>query len=446
MSAVRTVLVAGTVAASLVIVVPATAMATGVPSLPTGTGLQPVCAASYARLGCQADRVVTGPQSEVLSGSTPIGWGARDLEQAHSIPTIGARTGTIAIIDVGADPKLEADLGVYRAEYGLPACTTANGCFGQMDYHGGPALPAPTTAQDKAIDEEIAEETSLDVDMASAACPHCHITEVQIPGSQVPTQPTDPSQPLDYDNYAQAFGVATQTAIAHGAVAVSMSYGLPGDAAMLTGSIAGDLDHSGVAITASSGDGGFDGDDYLWPQGLSTVTSVGGTELVEQSGQYVEGAWSQGGSGCTPGEPGALGQPTSVAATCDGQRASADVSAVADDLAVYDSYTPASGIKLGWIVLAGTSASAPFVAGLYAAAGHLAAVHGPNTLYQAPRLAFSDVTSGSNAAAGTDSGDCVPVSGVISGDGTTFPGRLCQAGPGWDGPTGLGSPRGLLGF
>jgi subtilase family serine protease len=444
----RFAVLVGAVVATAVAITPAVASATPTGSatpVPQATGMQPVCAGAYVQLRCDAERVTTnGPARTAITGSGPIGWGAQDLRKAHQLPSTDSHSGTIAIIDVGADPSLESDLGVYRQQYGLPACTTANGCFQQMDYQGGPALPPATTTADKAVDEQIAEETSLDVDMAGAACPGCRLLEVQIPDSQLPTPPKDPSQPTDYDGYAQAFGTAVRTAVGHGASAVSMSYGLPGDAKMLTGTIASDLDHQGVAITASSGDSGFAGDEYAWPQALPTVTSVGGTELVEQDGSYVEGAWSSAGSGCAPGT--ADGQPATLSALCGNGRSDTDVSAVADDVAVYDSYAPASGIKLGWLVLAGTSASAPFIAGVYTAAGHLAGVHGPNTLYQAPSSAFHDVTSGANGAIGTSDGDCEAVSGVISGSGTTFPNRLCQARQGWDGPTGLGSPRGLPGF
>lgn len=434
MSLPRSALAAGILLACVATAFPATASAT------EGTTLQPVCGNQLVTLACDADRVVTttGPAGTEFTSAAPVGWGALDLERAHHIPTLLTAHDTIGIIDVGADPQLESDLATYRAQYGLPPCAT--GCFQQMDFHGGPPLAPGTTPLDKAIDEEIAAETSLDVDMASAACPHCDILEVQIPDSEVPTQ-----QPPDFDGYAQAFGVAVQTAIAHGANAVSMSYGLPGDTKMLTGTIAADLDHKGVAITASSGDGAFVGNQWVWPQALPTVTAVGGTELVKQSGSYAEGAWSMAGSSCVPGGTPAIGQPASVTALCGGGRASADISAVADDVAVYDSYFPASGLKAGWQVLAGTSASAPFIAGVYAAAGQLAGVHGPNTLYQRPYL-FHDVTSGSNGQVGDAEGDCIPVGSVLSGSNETFGNRMCAAQAGWDGPTGLGTPQGLFGF
>jgi hypothetical protein len=112
------------------------------------------------------------------------------------------------------------------------------------------------------------------------------------------------------------------------------------------------------------------------------------------------------------------------------------VAAVADQatgVATYDTYAPATGVPFNWLVLGGTSVATPFVAGLYVRGGHLSRVIGPNTLYAAPKSAFTDVTVGQNAPAGT----CQSVSAPV---------RLCQAGPGWDGPTGVGAPRGLAAF
>jgi subtilase family serine protease len=315
-----------------------------------------------------------------------------------------------------------------------------------MDYHGGAALPGASTPDDKSIDQEIGIETALDVDMASAACPACRILEVQIPHSATPTAPKDPSQPPDYDGYADAFGTAAQTAIAHGAAAISMSYGLPGDDHMLHSAVASQLAHRGVAIVAASGDAGFQATQYLWPQALPTVTAVGGTELVKESGHFSEGAWSSGGSSCVPSTAPPTGQQALLSTSmCAGARASVDVSAAADNLAIYDNYSPAANHPIGWTVVAGTSAAAPFIAGLYAATGYLGDVLGPNTLYSLSPAKFHDITSGGNGA--ITNGRCVSNSGPTAEDGSikTYDSRLCSAGPGWDGPTGLGSPRGLLG-
>jgi hypothetical protein len=73
------------------------------------------------------------------------------------------------------------------------------------------------------------------------------------------------------------------------------------------------------------------------------------------------------------------------------------------------------------MVFGGTSASAPIVAGVYALGG--------GTSHSSPyghTSSLHDVTSGSN-------GSCT----------VTY---LCTAGPGFDGPTGLGTPSGAGAF
>ena len=85
------------------------------------------------------------------------------------------------------------------------------------------------------------------------------------------------------------------------------------------------------------------------------------------------------------------------------------------------------------VLVGGTSASSPFIAGLYARGGHTSQVIGPNTLYTAPKKDFIDVKLGQNAPPNA----CQNVPAPI---------QLCQSGTGWDGPTGLGSPNGLGAF
>ena len=64
---------------------------------------------------------------------------------------------------------------MYRSQYGLGACTTANGCFKKVDQNGGTSYPA--------TDGGWAQEISLDVDMVSAVCPKCKIVLVEAKSS-----------------------------------------------------------------------------------------------------------------------------------------------------------------------------------------------------------------------------------------------------------------------
>jgi subtilase family serine protease len=376
---------------------------------------------------CHA-RVVT----EGTSGSTPLrsaapaGYGPAELQKAYGLPAASNSTRTIAIIDAGVYPTLEKDLAVYRKTFGLPACTTASGCLKLENYTGG-KQPAPQTgAQGKLVEEEVALETALDLDMASAACPTCHLLEVS-----VPWQDAQDNNDVSTDDFAKA----VNTAVAAGASAVSVSYGYTGDVQNTHGSRLSAFDHKGVAITASTGDEGFNGGIHqAWPSNLPSVISVGGVTLPTVG---KASAWYAAGSGCESVFPAAIGQPVRITASCGGHRAAADISADADPatgVAVRDTYAPSSGEPNNWVVAGGTSASAPYVAGLFARAGHLSAVNGPKSLYSAPAADFTDITSGNNEAYH----QCASYPGVSA--------ALCNAGPGWDGPTGLGVPHGLGAF
>jgi subtilase family serine protease len=390
-----------------------------------GRGVAKVCAGSAAdRCDAEVVTVSTG-SAKPLTSTVPLGYGPADFAAAYNLPAASVgNVGTIAILDEGAYPTLEADLGTYRAQYGLPACTTADGCFKQVNEHGAAPLAPGTTSAQKTFDEEVGVETTLDVDMASAACPSCHILEITVNRDITATN----------DQAALDFGVAMNTAAKLGATSASVSYQFAPDAALDLGAAARDFFHPGLAITASSGDGGYEGTPDGWPQNLPSVTSVGGTSLFSTPGVgngYTETAWDGSGSGCAAELPPALGQPSSVSAVCGGFRAGSDVSADADPTtgaAVYDDYAPASGDPYGWLDVGGTSESSPFIAGIYSRGGNLADVEGPNTLYADPATDFHDVTIGENYP---------PNSGCTT---------LCISGPGWDGPTGVGTPDGLSGF
>ena len=64
---------------------------------------------------------------QVQSFATPQGLVPANLQAAYSIP-VGGTHGTVAIIDAQDDPNAEADLAVYRQQFGLPGL-----------HHGQPA-------------------------------------------------------------------------------------------------------------------------------------------------------------------------------------------------------------------------------------------------------------------------------------------------------------------
>ena len=402
----RSVLLALLTAAAAVlpaVLVPAMSAAT--PSSPTpvvGHQLSRSCAdPSPGWVACRA--VVNSPitssaqvvRQEVTPPAVPRGYGPADLRSAYKLPASGGAGQTVAVVAAYDHPNAEADLGVYRAKFGLPPCTTANGCFRKVGNFGSSALPA--------VDTGWAQEISLDLDMVSATCPDCNILLVEA---------NDPG--------IVNIGIAEDVAVFLGATVISNSYASPSSPFDFV------LDflfynHPGVPITASSGDDGFG---VAYPAASRFVTAVGGTSLVRASNArgWSETAWAGSGSGCADYNAKPVWQHDPGC----GARTVADVSAVADTstgVAVYDSL--AHNGAQGWLVFGGTSVPAPLIAGMYGLAGHGRSLTYASSLY-AHRDRLFDVVSGSNGSCGGS--------------------YLCTAGPGFDGPTGLGTPNGLGAF
>jgi LGFP repeat/Fibronectin type III domain len=351
---------------------------------------------STQHASCNAiiDRNVTG---NATPNGVPWGFGPSDLQAAYQLPSTTAGTGqTVAIVDAYDLPTAEADVATYRAQYGLPACTSASGCFRKVNQDGGTTPPV--------ADAGWGQEIALDLDMVSAACPKCSILLVEAS-----------------DSGMFNLGTAENTAVALGATAVSNSWG-GGEWSNESVADSEFFNHPGVAITVSAGDSGY-GLEY--PAASPNVIAVGGTSLSVTAGSrgYFESVWSGTGSGCSAYEP----KPSWQTDPGCANRSVVDVSADADPatgVAVYDS--TANGGQSGWLVFGGTSAAAPLVAGAYELAGVTSPADLPaQTLYAKP-ASFFDVTSGSN-------GTCA----------VTY---LCTATSGYDGPTGLGTPDGVGGF
>jgi Subtilase family len=336
-----------------------------------------------------------------LAASLPEGLGPAQLHAAYALPTTGGADQTVGIVDAGDDPTAEADLAVYRATYGLPACTSENGCFSKVNQQGQ-ASPLPP-------DQYWGDEISLDLDMVSAACPDCRILLVE----------SDDSSLAD-------LAAAEDTAATLGANEISNSYG--GEEQNGMQAFEADYSHPGVAVVASSGDSGYGVPNY--PAVYPTVIAVGGTTLEEAPGTvrgWSETAWDSDGGAAGSGCSAWIAKPAwQHDPDCPG-RMVADVAADADPNtgpAVYDTADGAGG----WLVIGGTSAASPFVAGVIALAGNPQSYPDASRFY---RLSadLNDVIGGDNVI----SVDC-------GGD------YQCNAVPGYDGPTGVGTPNGLGAF
>ena len=337
-----------------------------------------------------------------LKGYTP-----RDLQSAYRFPSsTRGKSSVVAIVGAYDDPRAESDLLVYRARFGLPACTASNGCFRKVNEQG-------TAGSYPRADRGWTGEMSLDLDMVSAVCPHCKILLVEATSSSAPD-----------------LGFSVRTAARLGASVISNSYGgyeyAPYDA---------NFDQRGKAIVvAGTGDDGYFPEQ---PASFATVVAVGGTTLARASNArgWEERVWNDAdigatGSGCSD----FVAKPAWQ--TDDGcpTRAAADVAAVADPLtgvAVYDSTPVGASRTGGWMTFGGTSAATPIVAAAYGLAGNarqLSATFAKSIYDAAATPALNHIDKGRN-------GTCPAVYAYI-----------CSAGHGYNGPTGWGTPNGVTAF
>ncbi|MGK4584342.1 putative Ig domain-containing protein [Kitasatospora sp. HPMI-4] len=356
--------------------------------------------------------VRTGPAGTAeprAAAEPPAGYGPADLRKAYN-PSGASDGAVVAVVDAYDDPNAALDLAVYRAEYGLPPCTEASGCLTKVNQRGrADGYPAP--------DDGWAREISTGLDMVSALCDDCRILLVE----------------ADSDR-SDDLGAAVNTAVSLGARYVATGYGAPEDPSEL----ALDekyYDHPGVLITAAAGDDGY-GTSY--PAASQYVLAVGGTTLTRKSDPdprgWTETAWGDAtgrnagtGSGCSTVEPKPSWQKDTG---CPGRMMN-DLAAVADPatgVAVYDSYGDQD--TKGWSVAGGTGTAAVIVAATAVHAGPAWPSSRPASFpYLSGRLGLTwDVGAGAN-------GSC---------DGSAA--YFCTAQKGYDGPTGLGTPKSTIAF
>jgi subtilase family serine protease len=394
-------------AAGALAAAPATASAATGPATPANT--RAVCAQPAAgHASCLAEvrtdihggRGVRGPAAHAALGSAaatlPTGYSPAQLHAAYNLPNAGGASQTVAIVDAGDDASAEADLAVYRQTYGLSACTTADGCFSKVNQQGQ-AAPLPA-------DNGWAVEISLDLDMVSAACADCHILLVE----------------ADSASFSD-LAAAEDTAAALGATEISNSYG--GDEGNDALQYEPAYSHPGIAVVASSGDYGYGIPEF--PAVAQSVIAVGGTTLTQTPSTargWTEMVWNSG-----PGAAAWVDKPSwQTDPDCPG-RTVADVAADADPETGPAVYDTADG-QGGWLVVGGTSASSPFIAGVIALAGNPQLYPNASRIY-ASTADLNDVTSGNNIYTENCGGD-----------------YLCDGAPGYDAPTGNGTPNGLAAF
>jgi subtilase family serine protease len=324
--------------------------------------------------------ITSGLTCHVLAGVGPQGLPAgtiasalpglhpADLQSAYALPSATGGTGqTVGIAVAYDDPDLEADLAVYRKTFGLPPCTTANGCFKKIK-------PSGLLAGLLGGNQGWGQEMSVDVDMVSAVCPKCKIVVVE----------------ASSDSPANLLAAA-KTAVANGATVVSDSYSLAEYSAESDAAYA-----IGVPFVFGAGDAGSGAQ---WPASSTHVIAVGGTSLHRDSSArgWSESLWGGSGGGCSR----YVAKPAWQHDTVCAGRMTNDIAAFADPnpgVAVYDSYL---GTNAGWRTFGGTSVSAPIVAGAIALGGNAKSLLNASYIY-AHGDAFNDI-DGADIRAGNGS-------------------------------------------
>jgi hypothetical protein len=429
----------------------------------------PVRAGAPGALPVKPSGVAMGP----AGGYTPA-----DLAGAYNIDSNAPTTKAVAVVSDGDDTMALNDLDTFDAQYGLPPETASS--FEKVSQTG-------STTQFPPQSPEWAVEESLDIEAVRGMCHACKIFLVESDGQFAP-------------HYEANFVVAEKEAFRLGAGVISNSWGFV-DRGMSSSDDKA-FQRPGRVIVAASGDDGINGWDWCnpwgdgcpydesswWPDSLDTVISVGATTLTLNSdgSRAAETVWNANGpsdvngqtnfnanrgatgGGCTgefanrPATPWQEAVPSYVHAHCDGQKLENDIAADGDPATGFDIY---SSVRGGWITVGGTSLSAPLIAGMWALAGGSGGVANPSlSLYgnwkTTRHTSLYDVVSGGNGYCdGVTPKACAAVRGnpnteyhriqdcAWDENGNRVDGLLqCDAGAGFDGPSGVGTPNGLRAF
>lgn len=358
----------------------------------------------------EPEKFNTTPSSSIGNDG---GYDPAFLQAAYNVTDSSSTNGKgtiVAVVDSYADPTADSDLAEYRSLWNLPPCTVANGCLHIVNQEGLPST-AVTVNQGWQL------ETNLDLDMVSAMCPNCQIVQVEANSNSIAD-----------------LSAADQTAYDYGASVISNSYSASEGTSTYpdyTVADTNDFNHPGIAITAATGDGGYDvaypgatAGQTSYPGVLPEVTAVGGTTLNQSAGtttrQATETMWQYTGGGCSLTQS----KPSWQKDTGCTNRTIADVSADADQSTPVWIYNNGN-----WELAGGTSVATPIVAGIIALEPQQYN-YSPSYPY-ANSSSFNDITSDTN--------------GSNSPTGCTIL-YLCNAEVGYDAPTGVGSPNGLAGF
>ena len=241
------------------------------------------------------------------TGKTPVGVTPAEIKKIYNLPESGGK-GTIVIIGAYDAASIEKDLADFDAAFGLPACTTKNGC---LTRH------LMSTKENASTGWSL--ETALDVEWAHAIAPTAKILLVEA------TTPSGLNLLKAVDYAAAQKGVSS----------ISMSWG-GGEFPEEVSLDAHFVSVSHAPFFASSGDSGAGAS---WPAASPNVIGVGGTSLaLTQGGSLIkESAWQGSGGGVSAYEKAPVFQSQYAISRSGGMRAIPDVSYNAD---------PASGFPI----------------------------------------------------------------------------------------------------
>jgi len=342
--------------------------------------------------------------SPALEGGGELkGLDPENLKSAYKLPATGGSGETIAIVDAYNDPNAESDLQKYREKYKVDykgtetACTEANGCFKKLNQKGE-NKNYPSNEYGWSL------EISLDLDMASAVCPECHIDLVEA------------------NKEGNELDVAEEEAASLKPAVISNSWGRAEESAQTARDVY--FHHPGIPVVAAAGDSGYK---VEYPAASPDVIAAGGTTLkkAENSRDWTETVWSGTGSGCSAYEekPSWQTGPPWEADTGCIHRTDNDVAADASKespVSVYDSYE-----YPGWENVWGTSAATPIISGIEAQASSATRTLAADAFYKKPSMLFH-ISEGSD-------GECGEL-----GSSTYY--RCHATKEGYNGPTGEGTP------
>ncbi len=271
-----------------------------------------------------------------------------DPSKVTAVPTGGSKL--VLVVDAYDDPTAANDLGVFSAQFGLPAVTADN--FAVV-YATGTKPP-----QDSTGGWEL--EESLDIEMAHAMAPDAKVVLVEAASDSM----------ADLLTGEQAAGKLSAAA---GGGEVSSSWTVPEFST--EASYESTFAAANTVYFASIGEN----TEASFPSALQNVVAAGGTTIRRNSHnryQY-QTTWSDSSGGLSAyiAVPAYQSSEKDVSRIVGNQRGTPDFSFYANPspgLAIYDS-TPYQGMVLDWLVAGGSSVPPPALAGIVNVAGSFAA-------------------------------------------------------------------------